>query len=175
MRELSVSRPVKMFLALTVAFLGPGLRAAYADTVNASGTFTNGESFIGTLVTTAGTPGTITAGSLTVSGGPDAGTYNNFFAGAFPGVYLFQESGGATPSTLPYIDLLFSDTSPISEASLCTDASLCGSSASQLRTADGFFDLTAAVATPEPGSLLLLTSGLLGLGLLLRKQRLATN
>jgi hypothetical protein len=176
MRNLSLSRPAKVFLALTVAFFGPGLMAASADSVTLSGTFTNGESFTGTVITTPGTPGTITSGSLTVSGGADAGVYNDFFSADF-GVYLFQDSlSPISPSTYPYIDLLFSNGSPISESSLCSDASPCGSSVSQLRiSADNFRDLQAAVATPEPGSLLLLASGLIGLASLFRKQRLATN
>jgi hypothetical protein len=107
----------------------------------------------------------------------DDGTYSNIFVDD-TGVYLFQDSASSTsPSTYPYVDLYFSDASPISEASLCTDASVCGAYVSQVRDTDGFFDLTGtnATTTPEPGSFLLLASGLVGLGLLVRKQGIATN
>jgi hypothetical protein len=183
---------VKFSLALAVLLLGPGLMMASADTIGLSGTFASGGgSFTGTVTVNdaALTPGTgqvITAASLTVSGFSGGSSFLNgvyttiLFTDAF-GFGFLQDSQGGTPSTNPYINLYFLQTSPISNASMCTNV-VSGCVAfnsqfiSQIRpTADSssYINVGSAGATntPEPSSLLLLTSGLAVLGFLLRRQQ----
>jgi hypothetical protein len=184
-----IARSAKLVLAVTVALLGPGLIAAKADpVVDVSGTFDNGGgTFTGSFQVSGGTtPATgevidANTGTITVTGGPAAGTYTDTYEGQDDGtlLYIFQDSSSGTPSSYPYIDLYFTGSDPLSEASMCTDASSstsCPYGTSQLRVNSDVYDgVEAAAATPEPGSLSLLAFGLVGLGLLYSKRRLIFN
>jgi hypothetical protein len=188
MRKLNLARSAKLLFALAFAVLGPGLMAAKADSiVTVDGTFENaGGTFVGTLEvnTTDPTPATgefidLIGSSITVTGGPDAGLYDDPEAEQDDGtvLYLFQASEGGTPSTVPYVDLYFIGSDPIAQASMCTDpaGASCPYGPSQLRTdaAGGFEydDVEGVAGVPEAGTLPYLALGLAGLGLLFAKRR----
>jgi hypothetical protein len=163
-----------MFVALTVALLGLGVSAASAETI--SGTLTDGDSFVATLTTTPGTPGTITGGSITVTGAIDPGTYSNvLFNGMDPynpyPTYLFAVGSYSGP----YFDLYFSGYDAITNGSPCTPSKPCGYDVTQFRPDSPNDYATIATLTPEPGTLLLAACGLAALGLLLRKRALTTS
>lgn len=204
MHIATVSRSLKMCVALAVAFLGVGLMSALADgcsniisidpTQFASGPVT----FTGTVtvndcdLASPSAGETITAASITISGAAavDNGIYTsnsdctqgfgNCYTADYSGygypIYLLSLSQSGSPSTVPYMDIYFLDTASISTASLCTDAVPCGSNptwSSQFRPSDDDAHYNT-IYTPEPGSLPLVACGLLGIGFLFRKQRLAT-
>src|SRR5208283_4380286 len=111
MHMANISRSLKMFLALTIAFFGVGLMAASADTdVSVFGSLGAGAGYAGSFTvntsggTTPGTGETITTGWVKIWGeGADNGTYNNIlFNGdlnALYGVpiYLFSVGSYSDP------------------------------------------------------------------------------
>jgi PEP-CTERM motif len=187
LRTLFMSRIAKMMLVLAVVLVGPGLLAASADSFNFNGTFPNppGDpggpalTLSGTVTINTGLSSNwITGGTLNV--GTDAFTFNGTQL-AFGSEYLaqFTDASGAT------LDIWF----PVSGLSGYTGGGLCiavngqpsncnfptvvgnGSGATVYLTAGS--DTSSSV--PEPSSLLLLTGGLIGLGLLGRKMHIAND
>jgi hypothetical protein len=183
--KLFVSRVVKMMLVLAVVLVGPGLLAASADSFNFNGTFPNPPgnpsgsplTLSGTVTINTGLSSNwVTGGTLNV--GTDVFTFNNTQL-AFGSEYLaqFTDASGAT------LDIWF----PVSSLSGYTGGGLClavngqpsncslptvvgdGNGATVYLTAGS--DTTGSV--PEPSSLILLTGGLIGLGLLGRKMHFA--
>ena len=192
MPKLNIPR-FMMFLALIGTYLSLGQGGAFADTESIYGSFGGGVSFSGTVTvnTSAGaTPGTgeiITGADIMVTApGGNSGTYGNLpyeiYAAEYydSNTYLLQISRtnvlSTGPSTPPYLDLLFANGSPISEASLCTESGPvgCNGDISQWRPiyspgGSGISDLV-----PEPATLLLTACGLAGIGLLLGIKHTAT-
>jgi hypothetical protein len=190
MNMLKVSRSLKMFVALTVAFFGVGLMSASADSfVSIVGQLGPGAGYSAFLIvdtsggSTPATGETIVSGSVQIWGegvGND-GTYSSTNDLLFNG----EDPYNPYPSYLfavgsyndPYMDLYFSGDVPFSETSVCTNINPCGYDITQFRPLcfnnnNGLGANSPQV--PEPSSLPLVACGMLGIGLFVRKQRLVT-
>jgi hypothetical protein len=177
-----------MILVLAVVLVGPGLLAASADTFTLSGTFPNtpgpGPTFgpaltvTGTInINTALSSNWVTGGTLNI--GTDAFTFTGVQEGVgFWSAYLvqFEDSKGV------FLDVYIPGTSlsGYTGGGLCVavegQPSNCGTATV---LGDGSGDTvyltqgSLSSAVPEPSSFLLLTGGLIGLGLLGRKMHVA--
>jgi PEP-CTERM motif-containing protein len=183
-----ISRAIKMILVLAVVLVGPGLLVASADSFNFNGTFPNppGDPS-GSALTLSGSVNIntglssnwITGGTLNV--GSTAFTFNGTQL-AIGGEYLaqFTSAGGAT------LDIWF----PLTGLGGYTGGALCIAVNGQNSVPGCNFPTvvgdgsggtvflsqgSASSAVPEPSSLILLTGGLIGLGLLGRKMHFAND
>jgi hypothetical protein len=188
LRKLFTSRVSKMILVLAVVLVGPGLLAASADSFNFNGTFPNppGDPS-GSPLTLSGSvtidtslsSNWITGGTLNV--GSTAFTFNGTQF-SFDGEYLaqFQSSTGAI------LDIWF----PLTSLGGYTGGALCIAVDGQNSVPGCNFPTvvgdgsggtvflsqgSTSSAVPEPSSLILLTGGLIGLGLLGRKMHFAND
>ncbi|HUK30542.1 MAG TPA: PEP-CTERM sorting domain-containing protein [Candidatus Acidoferrum sp.] len=188
MTKSILMRSTRWALVLAAALLGIGLTTVRADTFGVSGLFSNGptDSSIlgGSTITISG--GAVTSVDIMVgigTGVPSVIPFTSFsFIGintsALPNEYALELTSGG--NTMFFLFSLGSSTSltGYTGGSICSDDSNCnGGDASILITAaGGAYDLTSgSVTAPEPGTFLLLGSGLAGLGFLYRKRLLANS
>jgi PEP-CTERM motif len=178
LRKLFLSRLTKMILVLAVVLVGPGLMAASADTIfTFSGTFLDGSALGGTLTINTAT-GAIDGIDLTV--GANTFTFQQGSLITIGGSSFIQLT--TTPGfSFPLLDLFFPVSSlvgytggqlcisPVSGG--CADPTQYGSNGTAIYLTQGSSSTGSSV--PEPSSLLLLTGGLIGLGLLSRKMLFA--
>jgi hypothetical protein len=173
-----ISRIAKMTLVLAAVLVGPGLFAAKADTIfNFSGTFQNGAALGGSITINTAT-GAIDGVNLTVGG-----TSFSFVQLNLPGFgteYFLQLTSTASDSS-PFLDVFFPVTSLVGYtggqlcitpvAGACSNPTQVGIGGGNVAYLTAGSDTSSSV--PEPSSLLLLTGGLIGLGLLGRKMHFA--
>jgi hypothetical protein len=189
MRKPNYLRFTRFGLILALAFLGAGLTTVRADSVfNVSGSFDSSATLSGTITINT-TTNLISDASVTVSGFPGFATTTFTFAdltsqgidnGSSSNAYFADFTSGSSD-----LQLVFETTSSDGSLTgftgvvLCTQVSGCGDP-SQLDYLDNGTDPITYVtsnsySTPEPGTLLLLGSGLVGLGLIGRKRQLANS
>jgi hypothetical protein len=175
LRSILRSRITKWFLVLVVALVGPGLFVASADTIttfNVSGTFADSSALSGTITINT-TTGAITGASLVIG----ANTYS-FLQLAIPlGSEFFAQFTTTSAFTFPFLDLFFPSASLVgyTGGALCTSSGPCANPTQYGAVAGTSIYLTqgSSVAAPEPSALILLSAGLIGLGLVARKRQFA--
>jgi hypothetical protein len=172
LRKLFLSRFTKMILVLAAMLIGPGLFAAKADTIfTVTGTFAGGDTLSGTISINT-TSGLVDSGSFLVAG--NTYTFSGFQSVEGGSEYLafFTDASG------DHLDIIFPTTSLVGYGGgfLCstTLGQTCNDPTQFGNTGTGITFLAQGNAggtnsVPEPSSLLLLTGGLVGLGLLSRK------
>jgi hypothetical protein len=188
MRKANYLRFTRFGLILALAFLGAGLTTVRADSVfNVGGSFDSSAILSGTITINT-TTNLISDASVTVSGFPGFATTTFTFADLTDqGIDNGSSNGYVADFTSGTSDLqlVFETTSADGSLTgfegvvLCTQDSGCGDP-SQLDYLDNGTDPITYVtsnsySTPEPGTLLLLGSGLVGLGLIGRKRQLANS
>jgi hypothetical protein len=163
---------MRLFSCLAAALLAMGLsaRADVASTFNVSGTFTDSTTVSGTVVINT-TTGVFESGDLSYQGQ----TYNvTEFAGSEPGLFAFFLS--TSSGNFPRMAFAFVGSSLVGfdGGPLCSFADECnGEESSFEATSSGdplFMDVGAATPTPEPSSVALLGTGLLGFAGLVRRR-----
>lgn len=178
----TIFRVTKYAIVLGVAIFCLGLSPVHADTVfDVTGTFSNGATLSGTVtINTASFSQGITSLDLTISTIGSSFSYVQDQFGFF--VVYFADTTTTSGNTLPELDLIF----PVgtlfgySGGDLCSTNDGCafGSVTSYTNTSNQTYNLKDGyvsyggftTATPEPGTLVLLASGLAGLVLLSRKR-----
>jgi hypothetical protein len=188
MKKSAFLRLTRMALILTVALLGAGLTTARADSVfNVTGSFDSSANVTGTITINT-TTDLISDATITVSAFPGFAattfTFSDLTAqgidnGSSSNAYYADFTSGTS-----YLQLVFETTSADGSLTgfegvvLCTQTSGCGDP-SQLDFTDNGSDpityvTSNSVAAPEPGTLLMLGSGLAGLVLIGRKRKLVS-
>jgi hypothetical protein len=178
LRKLFLARLTKIFLVLAAVLVGPGLMAASADTIfTFSGTFQDGSILGGTLTINTAT-GAIDGVNLTI--GASSFTFQQGPLITIGGESFAQFTTTSFPS-FPILDVFFPVSSLVGYAGgqlcisptvgACLNPTQFGSNGTVAFLTQGTSSTGSSV--PEPSSLLLLTGGLVGLGLLSRKMLFA--
>jgi hypothetical protein len=172
------SRMSKMILVLAAVLVGPGLMTASADTIfNFTGTFQDGATLGGSLTINTAT-GAIDGIDMTI--GASTFTFEQGTLVTIGGESFIQLTTTVNPS-FPILDVFFPVSSLVGYAGGqlcispvsgdCSNPTQYGSNGTVAYLTQGSSSTSSNV--PEPSSLLLLTGGLVGLGLLSRKMYFA--
>jgi len=176
LRKLFLSRLTKMILVLAAVLVGPGLIAASADTIfNFNGTFQDGSALGGTMTVNTAT-GAIDGINLTV--GSNTFTFIQAPTPELIGGSLFIQLTATSAFNFPILDIFIPVTSLVgyNGGQLCISPTAGDCSNPTQWGANGtasYLTQGSSSAVPEPSSLILLTGGLIGLGLLGRKMHFA--